>query len=97
VVSHHHQALLCIAFNIGAVPSRSYIGAVPFDSIDIISFRTALSWGRKAVCLLLQVARRVKKRNYLSLPREFDINPKSPLWKLFLLHHFALVVSMSGT
>jgi hypothetical protein len=44
---------------------------------------TTVSWGRKAICLLLQVARRVKKRNHLSLPWEFDINLKSSLWEKY--------------
>jgi hypothetical protein len=47
---------------------------------------------------MFQVARRVKKKNQLSLPREFDINLEIPLWaKLLLLHYFALGVPMSGT
>jgi hypothetical protein len=59
---------------------------------------TTVSWGRKAIVLLLQVARRVKKRNHLSLWREFDINFKLPLYgKLLLLHHCALGVPTSGT
>jgi hypothetical protein len=60
--------------------------------------KTTTSWGYKVVVLLLQVARRVKKRNHLSFPREFDINPESPLWrKLLLLHYSALGVPMSDT
>jgi hypothetical protein len=30
---------------------------------------TRISWGHKAICFLLQVARRVKKRKHYSLPR----------------------------
>jgi hypothetical protein len=59
---------------------------------------TIASWGHKAVVLMLQVARRMKKMNHLSIPRELDINPELPLWgKLLLLHHFALGVPTSGT
>jgi hypothetical protein len=47
---------------------------------------------------MLQVARRVKKRNHLNHSREFDINPKLPLWgKLLLMYHYALGVPRSGT
>jgi hypothetical protein len=59
---------------------------------------TIVSWGCKVVFFLLQVARRLNKRNHLSLSREFDINAELPLWeKLLLLHHFAPRVPMSGT
>jgi hypothetical protein len=59
---------------------------------------TIVSWRHKAVCLLLQVAKRVKKRNHLSLPQEFDINPESPVWgKFLLLHHSTPGVPTSGT
>jgi hypothetical protein len=57
-----------------------------------------ISWGHKFVCLLLRVARRVKKRNHLSLSREFDINLESPSrGKLLWLHHSTLGVPVSGT
>jgi hypothetical protein len=42
---------------------------------------STFSWRCKAIVLLLQVAWRVKKRNHISLPREFDINPKLTLWR----------------
>jgi hypothetical protein len=59
---------------------------------------TTISYGRKVVVLLLQVARRVKKRCYLNLPQDFDINPKLPLQgKLLLLHHSMLEVTTSDT
>jgi hypothetical protein len=59
---------------------------------------TTVSWGCKGVYLLLQVARRVKKKNHLSLPREFDINPESSLWeKLLLLYHYAFGVPITDT
>jgi hypothetical protein len=58
---------------------------------------TIVSWGHKAIVVLLQVARRVKKMNHLRLPREFDIDHELPLWrKLLLLHHSALGLPTSG-
>jgi hypothetical protein len=56
---------------------------------------TIVSWVHKAVVLVLHVGRRVKKRNHLSLPQVFNINPESLLWgKLVLLHYS---VPTSGT
>jgi hypothetical protein len=58
---------------------------------------TTVSWGHKVVVVLLQVARRVKKRNHLRLPQEFDIDHELPLWrKILLLHHSALGLPTSG-
>jgi hypothetical protein len=58
---------------------------------------TTVSWGHKAIVLLLQVAWRVDRRNHLFLSWEFDINPWVILvGKLRLLHYSTLGVLEIG-
>jgi len=53
---------------------------------------TRWSWGHKTKTLFCRLLDEVG-RSFAFVPREFDINPESPLWgKFLLLHHSALGV-----